>query len=66
MESFWGALKNELIHHRRYNYNAREEAIREITECIEVLYNWQGWQAWPGYLSPVVYERHFHARQAAA
>jgi putative transposase len=38
MESFWGTLKNELIHHLRHK--TREEAIREITECIEVLYNW--------------------------
>ncbi len=37
MESFWGTLKNELIHHRRYK--TREEAIREITEYIEVFYN---------------------------
>ena len=34
MESFWGSLKNELVHHRRYR--TREEAIREITEYIEV------------------------------
>ena len=29
MESFWGTLKNELIHHRRYK--TRGEAIKEIT-----------------------------------
>jgi len=43
MESFWGTLKNELIHHRRYK--TREEAIREITEYIEVFYNRQRRQA---------------------
>jgi putative transposase len=37
IESFWGTLKNELIHHRRYK--TREQAIREITEYIEVFYN---------------------------
>ena len=35
MESFWGTLKNELVHHRRYD--TREQARREITEYIETL-----------------------------
>jgi putative transposase len=61
MESFWGTLKNELIHHCRYK--TREEAIREITEYIEVFYNRQRRQARLGYLSPAVYERQFYARQ---
>jgi transposase InsO family protein len=64
MESFWGTLKNELIHHR--HYKTREQAIREITEYIEVFYNRQRRQARLGYLSPAVYERQFYARQAAA
>ena len=61
MESFWGTLKNELIHHCRYK--TREEAIREITEYIEVFYNRQRRQARLGYPSPAVYERQFYARQ---
>ena len=64
MESFWGTLKNELIHHRRYK--TREQAILEITEYIEVFYNRQRRQARLGYLSPAVYERQFYARQVAA
>jgi putative transposase len=64
MESFWGTLKNELVHHSRYK--TREQAIREITEYIEVFYNRQRRQARLGYLSPAVYERQFYARQAAA
>ena len=64
MESFWGTLKNELVHHRRYK--TREEAIREITEYIEVFYNRQRRQARLGYLSPAVFERQFYVRQAAA
>ena len=64
MESFWGTVKNELIHHRRYR--TREEAIREISEYIEVFYNRQRRQARLGYLSPAVYERQFYARQVAA
>jgi putative transposase len=64
MESFWGTLKNELVHHRRYQ--TREQAIREITEHIEVFYNRQRRQERLGYLSPAVYERKFYARQVAA
>lgn len=64
MESFWGTLKQELIHHRRYS--TRQEAIQEITEYIEVFYNRQRRQARLGYLSPVVYEQKFYAGQLAA
>jgi transposase InsO family protein len=64
MESFWGSLKNELVHHRRYR--SREEAIREITEYIEVFYNRQRRQAQLGYLSPAAYERLFYQGQLAA
>jgi transposase InsO family protein len=64
MESFWGTLKNELVHHRRYK--TREQAIREITEYIEVFYNRQRRQARLGYLSPAIYERQFYASQVAA
>ena len=64
MESFWGTLKNELIHH--YRYKTREQAIRQITEYIEVFYNRQRRQARLGYLSPAVYERQFYASRVAA
>ena len=64
MESFWGTLKQELVHHRRYS--TRQEAIREITEYIEVFYNRQRRQARLGYLSPVAYEHKFYAGQLAA
>ena len=64
MESFWGVLKSELVHHT--HYKTREEAVREITEYIEVFYNRQRRQARLGYLSPANYERQFYARQVAA
>jgi putative transposase len=64
MESFWGTLKNELIHHRRYG--TRREAIREITEYIEIFYNRQRRQARLGYLSPAAYERQFYEMSIAA
>jgi putative transposase len=35
MESFWGTLKQELVYH--HHYGSRREAIRDITEYIEIL-----------------------------
>jgi putative transposase len=64
MESFWGTLKNELVHHR--HYRTREEATREITEYIEVFYNRERRQKRLGYLSPAAYARKYYARQRAA
>ncbi len=64
MESFWGTLKQELIHHRRYR--TRMEAIRDITEYIEIFYNRQRRQARLGFLSPVAYEQRYYAGLLAA
>ena len=64
MESFWGTLKQELVHHR--HYSSRQEAIRDITEYIEIFYNRQRLQARLGFLSPVTYEQRFYARLLAA
>lgn len=64
IESFWGTLKQELVHHRRYR--TRQEAIQDITEYIEVFYNRQRTQARLGYLSPVEYEQEYYAKQIAA
>jgi transposase InsO family protein len=64
MESFWGTLKNELIYHQRYT--TRKQAIREITEYIEVFYNRQRIQARLGYLSPAAYEQQYYRKRCAA
>ena len=64
MESFWGTLKQELVHHRRYR--TRREAIQDITEYIEVFYNRQRRQARLGFLSPAVYEQRYYAGLLAA
>ena len=64
MESFWGTLKQELVHHR--HYTTRQEAIRDITEYIEIFYNRQRRQARLGFLSPAAYEQRFYAGQLAA
>ena len=58
MESFWGTLKQELVNHRRYNN--REEAIRDITEYIEIFYNRQRKQAGLGFRSPAAYANTFY------
>lgn len=64
MESFWGTLKNELSHHRRYK--SREEAIKDIKEYIEIFYNRQRIQEKLGYLSPAQYEKQYYQRLQAA
>jgi len=64
MESFWGVLKSELVHHRRYK--TRAEAIREITEYIEIFYNRQRRQQCLGFLSPAAFLRTFHIKGLAA
>ena len=55
MESFWGLLKTELVHRRRYGSHA--EGIYDITEYIEMFYNRQRRQAALGYLSPAAFAR---------
>ena len=60
MESFWGTLKSELVHHR--HYITREEAIKDITEYIEVFYNRERRQERLGYLSPAAYVRKFYSQ----
>lgn len=64
MESFWGSLKNELVHHRRFA--TREQAKREITEYIEIFYNRIRKQARLGYLSPAAFNQQYYAKQIAA
>ena len=64
MESFWGTLKNELVHHRRYR--TRAQAIQEITEYIEIFYNRQRKQARLGYLSPAAFTQRYYENLLAA
>jgi putative transposase len=60
IESFFGTLKRELVHHRRYV--TRDEAKQEIFEYIEAFYNRQRRHSTLGYHSPAEYE----ARAAVA
>ena len=64
MESFWGSLKNELVHHHRFA--TREQAKRDITEYIEIFYNRIRKQARLGYLSPAAFNQQYYANQMAA
>ena len=57
MESFWGSLKTEMVHHR--NFATRAEAESAIREYIEVFYNRQRRHSRLGYQSPVVFAKTF-------
>lgn len=61
MESFWGSLKNELVHH--YRYATRSEAEASIREYIEIFYNRQRRHSRLGNVSPAVFAQKF-SRQA--
>ncbi len=64
MESFWATLKTELIFHRRFA--TRLQAIRELTEYIEVFYNRERTQKTLDYLSPTAFDRRFYEQRLAA
>ncbi len=64
VESFWGTLKTELVHHRRYE--TRSEARRDIAEYIDLFYNRERRQARLGYLSPAAFTQQFMRQQRAA
>ena len=54
MESFFGTLKTELVHHEAYA--TREEARQSLFEYIEVFYNRQRHHSVLGYKSPYEFE----------
>lgn len=54
IESFFGTLKTELVHHE--NYPTREAARRSLFEYIEVFYNRRRRHSAIGYVSPNEYE----------
>jgi putative transposase len=64
MESFWGTLKTELVHHRRFA--TRDQARQEITEYIEIFYNRMRRQARLGFLSPAAFTHNYYAKQITA
>ena len=64
MESFWGTLNTELVHHRRFA--TREQACQEIAEYIEIFYNRMRKQVRLGYLSPAAFTQKFYSEWRAA
>jgi len=64
MESCWGSLENELVHHHRFA--TRGDAKRAITEYIEIFYNRIRKQARLGYLSPAAFMQIHYDKQMAA
>ena len=54
MESFWGTLKTELVHQRKYR--TREEARQSIFKYIECWYNRKRRHSALGYKSPEQFE----------
>jgi putative transposase len=63
IENFWDTLKNELVYH--HSYETREQAIRDITEYIEIFYNRQRIQKRLDYLSPAAYEKKYYEKLLA-
>jgi transposase InsO family protein len=64
IESFWGSLKNELVHHR--HYATRAEAEASIREYIEIFYNRQRRHSRLGNLAPAVFAQNYRKQQKAA
>lgn len=63
MESFWGSLKSELVHHRRFARRAEAEAA--IREYIEIFYNRQRRHSRLGNVAPAMFAQNF-CKQAEA
>jgi transposase InsO family protein len=64
IESFWGTLKVELIYQRRFE--TRSQAIREITEYIEIFYNRQRRHSSLGNISPAAFLQNYYRMKKAA
>jgi transposase InsO family protein len=58
MESFFGTLKSEWVHHR--SYRTGEEARTDLFYYIEAFYNRRRLHSALGYVSPVTYEQLYH------
>lgn len=61
IESFWGALKQELIHARRFS--TRKEAMVAIKEYIEIFYNRIRLHSSIGYLPPSIYAENYYKQR---
>lgn len=64
IESFWGALKSELVHHRRFATRAEAEAA--IREYIEIFYNRQRRHSRLGNVAPAEFAKRYWESAKAA
>jgi transposase InsO family protein len=64
MESFFGTLKSEWLHH--YAYHTRDQARADVFFYIESFYNRRRRHSALDYLSPQAYEQLYHQRLALA
>ncbi|QPI48375.1 transposase [Massilia antarctica] len=63
MESFWGSLKNELVHHQRYA--TRADARAAIQEYIDSCYNRQRRHSRLANVPPALFAEKFSKQQQA-
>jgi transposase InsO family protein len=63
-ESFWGHLKQELVHHR--HFETRNEAIAAIREYIEIFYNRMRRHSALGNTAPSVYAETYYSQRRVA
>jgi putative transposase len=63
-ESFWGHLKQELVHHR--HFQTRDEAIAAITEYIEIFYNRIRRHSALGNTAPSVFAEAYYSKRRIA
>ena len=59
-ESFFGILKNEMVHHERFR--TRQEATDNLFDYIEVFYNRMRIHSASDYFAPAEYEARYRAQ----
>ena len=64
VESFWGSLKQELVHHRRFT--TRLEAQAAIQEYIEVFYNRMRRHSALGNVAPAIFAGNYYSERRSA
>ena len=63
-ESFWGHLKQELVHHR--HFQTRDQAIAAIREYIEIFYNRMRRHSALGNTAPSVFAEAYYSQRRIA
>jgi putative transposase len=63
-ESLWGTLKQELVHHHRFQ--TRSEAMAAIQEYIELFYNRMRRHSGIGYVAPANYAENYYSERRCA